>query len=455
MLGLDADRAPPEKSIYLSILQRGGIHRQKDGAFTVVEPSAKNDLCHLRPAFEGIHKMLTAATDVRVGVPAIAAELRKAPYGVRDGVWPLLLTIYIKAHEHELAFYERGTYRPKIGGAELLRIIKAPETFEVQLCQVIGVRAEVFDRLLTLLTVLNPSAPLDRKPGLLDIVTPLYLFVTGLPEYVRRTSRLSDHAIGVRAALVDAREPVRLLFQDLPKACGVQPFAPSDPLDGASAQAFVVGLRDVLDELRGAYGGLLTRCESALHDAMGGPGAREVLAARARRIQLSVREARLRALCLRLADDALPLERWLEALGSLVVSKPPNRWTDSDERMFVDELDSLGATFQRVEAVAFVRGAPASGHSAVRVLLTKVDGTEVTRVLDVGDVDELKVKDLEHQFRALLGSNGAEAGMIAATRAIWSLLEPHRSGGELTEAEQSASSAGKPNDRPIVAAGKT
>jgi hypothetical protein len=423
-LGLDTERAPPERSIYLSVMALGGMHRMVEGAYTIVEPSPERDACNLLPTFARIRELLTAQSDARVNIETIAAELRKSPYGVRDGVWPLLLTIYIKAHEHELAFYENGAYLVQIGGAELQLLMKAPETFEMQLCQVVGVRAEVFDRLLTLLDV---SGPVDRKPALLDIVTPLCSFAAHLPEYVRKTSVLSAEARAVRAALLDAEEPVKLLFQDLPRACGEQPFSPGDPVDDLRVQGFVRALRSAQNELRDAYASLQRRNEVALHEAMGvsgdGAEARAKLSARALRALIAVRETRLRAFCLRLQDDALPTDRWMEAIASFVRSKPPSRWTDADERLYIDEISALGETFQRVEAVAFVKGKePATnGHSAVRVLLTRGDGTEVAQVLDVADVDESEVARIEGAISKILKGSD-RLGLAATSRAIWKAL---------------------------------
>lgn len=424
MLGIDAERAPPEKSIYLSILKQGGMHREVEGAYTIAEPSPDDDTCHLRPTFARIRALLAAQPDARVKVDTIAGELHRPPYGVRDGVWPLLLAIYIKAHEHELAFYEDGAYLVQVGGAELQRLMKAPGTFEMQLCQVIGVRAEVFDRLLTLLDV---SAPADRKPALLDIVTPLCTFAAHLPEYVRKTATLSAPARAVRAALLDAQEPVKLLFQDLPRACGGQSFSPGDPVDDAKVQAFVRALRVAQNELRDSYAALQKRNEAALQAAMGTSGdsaaARAKLSARALRALIAVRETRLKAFCLRLRDDALPPDRWMEAIASLVVSKPPARWTDTDERLYIDEITGLGETFQRVEAVAFAKGkAPATnGHSAVRVLLTRGDGTEVAQVIDVADGDEPEVARIEGVISEIL-ERSDQLGLAATSRAFWKAL---------------------------------
>ncbi len=37
-------------------------------------------------------------------------DLRRPPYGVRDGLIPLLLAVFAIAHEKDLAFYKDGTF---------------------------------------------------------------------------------------------------------------------------------------------------------------------------------------------------------------------------------------------------------------------------------------------------------------------------------------------------------
>jgi hypothetical protein len=172
---------------------------------------------------------------------------------------------------------------------------------------------------------------------------------------------------------------------------------------------------------------LQKRNELALYLAMGTSGntadARAKLSMRAVRALIAVRETRLKAFCLRLKDDALPTDRWMEAVASLVVSKPPSRWTDADERLYVDEITGLGETFVRVEAVAFAKGKgpTTNGHSAVRVLLTRGDGTEVAEVIDVTDADESEVARLEGEINEILKGSD-RLGLAATSRAFWKAL---------------------------------
>src|SRR5262249_33644024 len=126
-----------------------------------------------------------------------------------------------------------------------------------------GLRQEVFASPLKVLG-LRPTG--GREPLILDVVKPLCLFVAELPDYVRNTQRLSAEAIRVRKAILAARDPVTFLFQELPTACGLEPF----PMDGSlcheRARAFSKLLKKHLDELRGGMDLLLERLRSTVRE---------------------------------------------------------------------------------------------------------------------------------------------------------------------------------------------
>lgn len=428
MLGLDTAKAPPEKSIYLSILKQGGVHRQFGESHAVAEPPREQDPCNLRPAFARIREMLEVTPEGRLSVASIFAALREAPYGARDGLIPILFAIYVKACEHELAFYEDGGFTVRVGAPEFLRLVKAPETFEVQLARVTGVRAEVLDQLLTLLDV---GVPPERKPVLLDIVTPLCTFAARLPEYAKKTSAISGTAKAVRSVLTEAREPVKLLFRDLPVACGVEPIPSSEAVDDAAVQVFVRTLRSALDELRGAYQALQGRNEAVLFTALEAPSvpasARKQLAERAKSVLVSVHEPQLKAFCLRLRDDNLAYERWLESIASFVTSKPPARWVDIDERVYADEVTRLAKRFRRVESLA-IGADPGAFTSALRVIVTRADGTECDRVIHVSEDDVHAIADVEKKIRDLL-PNSEHLRLVVTSRVLLEFAPEVRANG--------------------------
>ena len=158
--------------------------------------------------------ILSDYLDKKVNVSGLFTELRKPPYGIRNGLIPFLLAIYIVAHRQDIAVFEDGTFLREVKADDFLRLTKAPEYFEIQHSEIEGIRASVFDRLIKVLGIQQTSD--ERNSRILDVVQPLCAFVVELPEYVHNTKKLSQDAIDVRDKLMSAGEPAPLLFRALP-----------------------------------------------------------------------------------------------------------------------------------------------------------------------------------------------------------------------------------------------
>lgn len=421
-LGMDPAKKPPEMSVYLSVLQRGGLHREVNGTYALVEPDTRHDPCRIRPALRRIRQILEARADSRVKVSEIFSELRRPPYGIRDGISPMLLAIFAVLNEQFVAFYDNGIFMREMAGLDLMRLTKVPEVFEIQYCKIAGVRSELFDQLFKVLGLKSSNG--DRV-DLLDIVRPLCVFAAQLPPYTHKTNRLSAHAQAVRHALLNAREPSTLLFRDLPEACGFAPFAGNDSAKRKDVERFVSTLKAVLNELRMAHPKLLDRMRDLLKETFDLPGdfqgVRAALSARAEGVLIAVREPRLKAFCMRLIDCNLPEAEWLESMGSLVSSLPPAKWTDAEEEKFVQELSQVVSRFRRVESIAFTANKRAGDESAVRVTITQLDGSEVDDVIYVSKEEEKLVAEIEARITSLLGEK-KRLGLAATARAFWKAL---------------------------------
>jgi hypothetical protein len=248
-LGMDPAKKPPEMSMYLSVLQKTKLHRQAPEGWVLADPEDADDPCQLRPALGNIRRILEERADQKISVEFIFDELRKPPYGVRDGLLPLLLLVTILEHQHQIAVYEDGTFKSQIIGPDILRLTKDPSCFELQLVKIEGLRLEVFDKLTELF---SPTKNSPSRRQVLDIVRPLCRFVAELSVYALQTSKLSDRARQVRQAILHAREPGRLLFADLPAACGLPEFVPTAKRSKNDAQIvdFVTTLQRCLEELK-------------------------------------------------------------------------------------------------------------------------------------------------------------------------------------------------------------
>jgi hypothetical protein len=415
-LGMDPAKKPPEMSMYLSVLKAAGLHREEDGVWRIGEPPEGDDPNNFRPVLGYMLELLEGRRGGRVRVTDLFAELRRPPFGLRDGLAPLLLAVFAAIHERDLALYEEGRFLREVTVNEFHRLIKAEEKFELQYCKLGGVRTVVFEKLFR---ALNPGKERREGADLLDVVRPLFVFAAELPQYTRRTGILFSDATAVRAALETAEEPATLLFRQLPEALGLEPFESEDPPSVGRVKRFVEKLRAALDELGNAYPELIRRMFADIHALFERAGnadeARAALAVAAEHVLVSVSEPRLKAFCLRLADRGLPDREWVESLGSYLCSKPPAKWLDSDVTAFRDELARLARQFRRVESTVFA--AAAEGGQAIRVAITCQDGSEVEQVVYLGATEEKRVGELEATVAKLLTEEG-RLGLVAATRAI-------------------------------------
>lgn len=422
-LGMDPSKKPPEMSMYLSVLQRGRLHVESEDGWCVRVPRRESDPLQLRPCFSAIRTYLEARPDQKVKASELFKFLSRPPYGVRDGLAPVLLAVFAALNVHELAFYEDGTFLREVTGTEFLRLSKVPESFQLQLCRIVGLRAEVFEALLKALGI-KPSG--GNEPLVLDVVKPLCMFVASLPDYVRTTRRLSPGATQVRDAILGAREPVALLFKELPTACGLEPFSVDGSASAKQARTFSKQLKVFLDELRGSFDGLLDRMRAAVREEFGTDGpfeqVRAKLASRAEPIVVLATEPRLKALCLRLADAKLLEGAWLESLGSLLAHQSPARWRDTEEDSFRGELHSLGNRFRGLESMVFGNAQVADFADAFRLSLTKSDGSEAHEVVFVEKEKLAAVDALASEIEFLMKDNRA-IGMAALSRVIWSALK--------------------------------
>lgn len=412
-LGMDNSKNPPEMAIYLSVLKAGKLHIQDGVGWKFVTPP-KNDPCRLRPAFDTIKKVLNDHDAQKVPVGVILDKLRDAPIGARDGLIPLIFALYLAANRNETALFEDNTFTPMLDGNVIQRLTKEPEAFELQRCVIEGTRMEIYEAIAKAFKLEQTN-----DPQVLDVVRPLMHFVASLPEYSRNTKKLSNEAANVRHLLLNARDPAKLIFRDLP-----------DALSSAKTKkdALAAKVSGLVAELSGSYDALLARISSALTEAFGTtvplPTFRKEIAIRSKAIAGKLVETDLKAFVLRIGDAGLQDRQWLESMANHLSKKSASRWMDTDEDTFHQRLVILAQRMLRAEAAQGGIGkklADGGGNRAVRLILTKPDGNEQGEILHWSEEEQEQVDELTVKIEQLLKQHGRPA-LGAAANAIWKHL---------------------------------
>lgn len=409
---------PPERAIYASILQRGGLHRQNEQGEWEICPPPPSDPLGLLPVWHAMEVKLMEAGTQPLALAVLYAFLQQPPYGIKAGVLPILFVAFYVARAGEIVFYEHGNYVPVPDIAMFERLLARPDYFAVRLCRAEGARLVLYRQLAE---AFAPQALTQRvQPALLAVALPLLRTYHQLPAYSKQTKQLSPQTQAVRQALREARAPDELFFELLPPAFGVPLYSAHEPVVPEQIYTFIEQLRQSVRELQEAFPTLrrtiLTHIVHVFGLSSDGVVAHRELLQRYQRIAAITNDTQLHALGARL-ETALPDgEAWALSLAALVVKRPPDQWHDADVPVFQAAIADLARRFRAAEELSLTAPILPSTHQAVmRVGITNGNG-EMSRVIHLtanSDVQRLRseVQTLLHRYAHL--STEQQLGALA------------------------------------------
>jgi len=330
---------PPERSMYESLLRASGLHREVAPGRWEFGPPTDPDLLHLQPVWQQVSDAIFTMPPTLRSVREIFAQLAAAPYGITDGVAPVLLCTFLLTHQDETTLYREGTLLPEPGIADWEVLLRRPELFAVAGCRIVGPRLAVIQRLAT---------GLQTQPAAMAVVRELIRRLKTLPEHAWRTQRLSATTLAARRVIEVARSPESLLFYELPSALGVPGFAEADKADKEQIEEFFDKLNQMLQELTAATPRLITAARDQFLLACGLPAGDEgwqQFLELATDMAPHVSQPSLSPL-LRRAKETPEPKAALESTLAYVANRPPRLWTDGDTERFTIQAGALGDLFR-------------------------------------------------------------------------------------------------------------
>lgn len=395
---------PADAGLYFSIVKSLGLHRERGGGhWEFGEPFVST---RHEPMF--LLWLATKSFLLEDGSRKKLSQLYELwanpPYGLRAGVMPVLAMAFFLANRSALALYVDGAFTSELSEAMIDEWLLDPKRIELSYVSASSDQSAYVEAVAASLPV-NAAA---RGTEPLEVARALVGMVVSLPNWTRRTTTISADAQAIRAILLKANDPHKVLFSDLPTLLGAR-----------EAKDVLVKLRSVMAELVGAYPLVLSEVRStvlrALDQTNGDP---KQLQLRARVVKGIAGEFRLEAFVARLeAFDGSPES--IEGLISLATSKPPAQWVDRDVDSALLQLGTWAHDFRRAETVAPLRGRP-STRRAVGVVFGGGQGLEANASFDIDDKDASQVSklaarlvvDLQKQPREIALAALAEAGAL-------------------------------------------
>ena len=380
----------PEFSMYSSFLKKTGMHTYKDGEWTISKPHNRSGLCSV---WNMVDEFCRSAENKPKDLKDLYLTLTLPPFGVKEGVIPVLLASYLLQHMDEMALYQNGTFVPNLHEAVFELILKRPEMFAVKYFELTGIKGQILAEIEKVVGV-KPNQK-TRNTTILNIVKPLFGFIANQPEYTKKTRNLSTIAINVRDALINAREPDVLIFQDLPKACGLDLINKNAAMTRDEAKDFRSLLVRALREINNAHVNLLTKCKELMCEAFAYDGNKndfaEYLRIRTRNLG-DCAEPLLKSFVNSIKEEAKNENDWIEAVAFVVQDKPPKFWSDSDFIQFEDNLISIVNRFSSLESLrSCMKDSPGADFDARRVTITKPGGEGIDEIVWISKENQAKV----------------------------------------------------------------
>ena len=392
---------PAEKGLYASLLKETRLHRQKDGAWRFVAPRCgKSDTWNLGPLWKAARAFLRKNAHRTVALAELYDLWSDGPFGVKDGLLPVLSLAFMLTERSKLAFYREGVFQARLTDLDVDYLARDARDLQVRWMNLTAVSRDLLSSLASVVRDLDKSNEL-RSLVPIDVARGLVAIHDQIPPWVGRTQWLSRNALAIRQNFKKARDPNRLIFDDLPRLLS----GSGDGGEANSAPHIAACVREGLVELRNAYPAMLSRLRETLLAELKVPSTAPAMLAELRERAENIRhlggDHRHEAFIMRV-EKFEGSDSDMEDLAGLAAGKPVRSWVDTDVERATIELADLARRFVHVEAFAHVKGRRDKRQAMAVVVGFSSDSVPVHDEFEITDREQPLVNALTRDIDQVL-----------------------------------------------------
>ena len=383
---------PAEGGLFESVLGATRLYCREGKRWQFVAPTNGSDPCRLVPLWTAALDYVREHASGTVALSDLFNLWRRPPFGVKDGLMPILGIAFILSQDKKLAVYRNGIFRTKLDDVDVEYLAKDPSFIQVRWMNLTDVARRLLSGMAQIVRELDKANELVHLEPV-DVGRGLVAIYDRLPRWTELTMRLSSNAVKTRDLFKRAHDPNQFLFDDIPETLGEDvSLADEDGL-----RRVVVRVREGLEELLLAYPAMLRRLRDIMLAELQvpnvSPQSLAELRERAENIRQLAGDFRLDAFAGRLAQFDGSDESF-EGIASLAANKPPREWVDPDIDRVAIELADMAQKFLRAETYARVQGR-SDKRQAIAVIIGR-DGrpAPLLEEFDISDSDRVAVNDL-------------------------------------------------------------
>ena len=215
MLGIDGN--PPEASMFRTILLHTGLYYTDKGeGWKYALPDQVKEP-ELQKVWSKIQQFFTDSSEEPKDLQGVFDELMEPPFGVRAGLLPILFAAGLKAFPSVYSLrYKGGGYLSDILSSEVELLCREPEKYEFIVLDIDQTKRDYLNAVLEIFGTQARSATGN------DLIRACYdaleNWKMGLPAGALSTRYLTEQTRRFQSILRHPSDPVRLLFERIPKA---------------------------------------------------------------------------------------------------------------------------------------------------------------------------------------------------------------------------------------------
>lgn len=401
-LGFPIDKFPPEKTIYLSLLENNGLRLCNDDLASVIEPHNKNGFRNL---WEASVEFLNTAKVSKRNILEFSDILSNKPFKLKQGFVDFWIPTFLFIKRDEFALFNEGIYTPIISEEILELVAKVPQDFEVKSFALEGVKLDIFNSYRKFLNI--DSRRKANTQTFIETIKPFLVFYRGLPEYSKETQRISKASLAIRTAIANSKDPEQSFFEDFPAALGYS--VSKIQKNRAELQHFIIELQDSIKEIRNSFDELVNRFETFILDTyFDTPIAFEEyqksFQQRYKKLHRHLLLTQQKSFVQRIDSRIEDKKAWLNSLVQSLVGKSLDKFRDEDELVlyhkFVDMILSLDS-LNEISKVKFDEEKEIVFNVQINSF---VDGM-TKKIIRLPKIKSKKVISLEAQIRKLLSTD--------------------------------------------------
>ncbi|ODM28634.1 ATP-binding protein [Marinobacter adhaerens] len=402
------DGYPVQGGLYASLLEATGLHAKTQEGWGFVAPSEDKDYEYrLAPAWHAAIEYIKEHRDRSVAVSEIYELWAKEPYGIKDGLMPVLSVAFILTQRDSLAVYRQGLFRARFDDVDVEYLAKDAQTIQLRWMDLDKMSRKLLSEMADVVRDLDEkNALIHLEP--IDVARGLVAIYEQLPNWTKRTMRLSARAVQVRDMFKRANDPNKFLFDDIPALVDSTKAEISDQSD---VQNIVSVVKEGLHELVQAYPAMINRLRDMLLAELQVPNLSPQslleLRERAENVKELAGDFRLDAFVGRLAGFQ-GSDKGFDSIASLAANKPPRDWVDPDMDRASIELADMAQRFLKAETFTRIKGRPEKRHAMAVLVGREGRPAPLLEEFDVTDSDRKDIDEIIERFSAVLDSSDAK-----------------------------------------------